>query len=171
MSTTSIDTKNSILSSSFYLGKYYSPNRDAKSSSKRADMSNDLLVSYDGKALKKFAKDITKLSYNGEQSNSADNLKSKINAFVSIYNNYTASAKKSSSEEVVARASKLHSLTKKQAEALSDIGITINSDNTLKISEDLLDSVDEDDLKSLFSNSSSFMKQFKKLTSKLDISV
>lgn len=169
--STSIDTDNSSLTSSFYLGKYYSPNRDAKKSSGRTDIANNLLISYDSSALTKFIKDVRSLNFGAEQGNSETNLKSKVKAFVSIYNNFKSSTSKSSSYDVEYRSGKIDGLTKKQADALEDIGITIKDDSTLEIDEDKLDSADIDDVKKLFSNSGDYLKQIKKSISKINMTV
>lgn len=172
MSTNNVaNTTNSTLSSSFYLSKYYAPNRNAKKSSNRKSISNDLLLSHDTSALNKFIKDIRHIDYNTEQSNSEINHKNKVSAFVSIYNNFTASAKKSSAEDVTYRAKRIINFTKKQEDALKKIGITINEDSSLTLDTDKLESADISKVKSLFSNSSTFMKDLKNAASKLDIGV
>lgn len=169
--SSSIDTSNSSLSSSFYLGKYYSPNREAKKSSGRTDISDSLLVSYDTKALNKFIKDVRTLNFNAEQSNADSNLKGKVGAFVSIYNNFKSSTAKSTSYDVTYRANKISKLTKSQSKALEKIGITVKSDSTLEIDEDKLKNAKIDDVKNLFSNSSDFMKQIKKSVSKINMTL
>lgn len=167
--STVINTSNETLSSSFYLSKYYAPNRQAKKSSNRNGMSNDLLIAYDTNALNRFIKDMQHISYNDVQKNSETNHKNKVSAFVSIYNNFTKSAKKSLSLDVTKRADRVIKLTKNQENALKKIGITINDDASLSLDTDKLESADIDKVKSLFSNSSDFVKQIKKVTSKLDI--
>lgn len=167
--STKIDTSNSALTSSFYLGKYYSPNREAKKSSSRIDIADNLLISYDTKALNKFIKDVRSLNFNAEQSNADTNLKNKVGAFVSIYNNFKSSTAKSTTNEVKYRAEKITKLTKSQSEALKDIGITVKSDSTLEIDEDKLKNAKIEDVKKLFSNSSDFMKQIKKSVSKVNM--
>lgn len=166
-----LDTGNSTLSSSFYLGKYYDPNRQAKKASNRKNMSGDSLIAYDSNAINKFVKDIYKIDYNAPQSNSESNLKNKVSAFVTIYNNFVGSTKKSSSSDTVFRADKIKKLTKSQEKSLNKMGISIKEDATLEIDKDKFEDVDIEKVKSLFSNGSDFMKQLKKISSKLDITV
>ncbi|MBD5135722.1 MAG: hypothetical protein HDT39_07155 [Lachnospiraceae bacterium] len=166
-----LNTNNSTLSSSFYMSKYYAPNRNAKTASNRKSISNDLLISYDTNALNKFITDIRSINYNATQSNSETNHKNKVSAFVSIYNNFTESAKKSSSLDVTHRANRIMKFTKKQEDELKKIGITINEDSSLTLDTKKLESADISKVKSLFSNSSTYMKEIKSAASKLDIGV
>lgn len=172
MSTDSVlNTNNSTLSSSFYMSKYYAPNRNAKKASNRKGISDDLLLSYDTNALNRFIKDIRRIDYNATQNNSETNHKNKVSAFVSIYNNFTESARKSSSPDVSYRANRIMKFTKKQEDALKKIGITINEDSTLTLDTEKLESADISKVKSLFSNSSTFMKDIKSVASKFDVGV
>lgn len=79
-----------------------------------------------------------------------------IKDFTKSYNEALKEAGSSSSEAVRSKASSLSYLTKKNSEALDDIGISIGGDNSLSVDDDKLLSSDREKLKGLFGGVGSY---------------
>jgi hypothetical protein len=79
-----------------------------------------------------------------------------VNSFVEKYNSVIKSAGDSDNTGVSRNTSWLTQLTTSNTNLLSSVGITINSDNTLKVDEDTLKSSNVSTLKVLFQGANSF---------------
>lgn len=172
-SSTLIASANSTLTASYYLGKYYNSNRAYKTSSGREDVSNNILISTDSIAIKKFLRDIKKIDTGSlaDDDNKSTNHKNKVSAFVSVYNNFLSSCGKSNDHYNSNRITNIKKLTKSQKKALEDIGISITSDSMLELNTDKLKNADIDDVSALFSKDSDYIKGLTKYSSRINITV
>lgn len=164
-----ISAANSTLPDTYYLKKYYSLNRNARNSSSRKEMTNSELLSYDTSAINSFYKDIKKFKITN--SDSETNLKNKVKAFVSVYNNFIKSASKSEDHYTVAKASKLKNLTKDQKKELEKLGITIKRDSSLELDKDKFKASDIKKVEELFSDKSDYINTTSRITKRIDITV
>ena len=150
------------LSTNFYLRKYYSNNQNAAKSSKRKELSSAALAFEDSRALSRAANSLSKADFTSKYQSSDskkttkdedidDSTRASIEAFVETYNNVITSGKKSGSRETNRYIKQLKTLSKKHADELEDIGISINNDGTLKINDALLKTADKTKVKSLLS--------------------
>jgi flagellar capping protein FliD len=86
-----------------------------------------------------------------------DTIYDKASDFVENYNSLIASATKSSTSTIKNSLSTMKSLTKTNADALSEIGISVDSKSgTLSIDEDTFKSADTAKIKSLFNGTGSY---------------
>ncbi len=85
-----------------------------------------------------------------------DAITSAVNKFVDAYNGVVSSTGESDTKDVLRSASWLVSLTDKNSNLLSSVGIEIGSDNKLSVDESALKSSNVSTLKLLFSGQSSF---------------
>lgn len=79
-----------------------------------------------------------------------------VSSFVDSYNSTIDSAKDSGSRSVVSSASGMVSTTKANKQLLSDVGISIGSDNKLTIDEKAFKASNMSDVKSLFNSVGSY---------------
>jgi hypothetical protein len=86
-----------------------------------------------------------------------DTIYSKASDFVENYNSLIASAGKTSTSTIANSLSSMKSLTKTNTDALSEIGISVDSKSgTLSIDEETFKSADVDKIKSLFNGTGSY---------------
>ena len=143
------------LSESFYLRSFYKSNKDAATSSKRKEMSSSKLSQADAEALRKVLRKLRDFNLNDDTEDGA-NIYSSVSAFLETYNNALNSCGNSSNYKMQRYAKQLKSLAKEYAKELKDIGISINSDGSLKKNDNLLKSADVSDIRDLFSQNADF---------------
>ncbi len=85
-----------------------------------------------------------------------DKIYSSIKSFADNYNTMINSAEDINSSSILRSISGMVSTTKSNEKMLSQIGITINSDNTLSVNEDTVKSADIEKIKSLFNTTGSY---------------
>lgn len=84
---------------------------------------------------------------------------SKVESFVNNYNDVVGQKGKLSSSDVDSEYKWMTSMTSTMSNALSKIGITVNSDNTLKVDKEALADADIKNMKSLFKGTTSYAGQ------------
>lgn len=142
------------LTSTYYMRNFYSNNRSLIKSSGRKECSASQLSYEDSLALHRAAKRLK--TYDFSSSDNTGNLYGTVKAFADTYNNTVSSSAKSSSSAMNRYSRQLKHLVKKYSEQFSDIGITMNNDGTLKVSEDILKNADSDDLENAFGKDAGF---------------
>jgi hypothetical protein len=170
------------LSSDYFLRSFYKNNRDVIKSSDRKAFSNVELSYEDSKALSRAAKGLQRNDYSSvnsdyssydddyeENEDLSDTTKATIEAFVDTYNNAIASGKDSEDHDTARYISQLKSLTKKYADDLEEVGISIENDGTLTIDDELLSIADNDKLENLFSSEQEYPRRVISLASKMNI--
>lgn len=167
------------LSTNFYLRKYYSNNQNAAKSSKRKELSSAALAFEDSRALSRAANSLNKTDFTSKYQSSDskkttkdedidDSTRASIEAFVETYNNAITSGKKSGSRETNRYIKQLNILSKKHADELEDIGISINNDGTLKINDALLKTADKTKVKSLLSPEKEYSRNLYRISRKMN---
>ena len=163
------------LSTNYFLRKYYSNNQKASKSSTRTDFSNVELSFEDSRALSQAAKRLVKNDYGSDtdekDSDIGETTRASIEAFVDTYNNTVASGKKSSDYETKRYLKQLHSHSNKYADQLKDIGITVNSDGSLDLNEDLLKTADNSKARKLLSSDQEYPQKLLKISRKMNSAV
>lgn len=163
------------LSTNYFLRKYYSNNQKASKSSTRTDFSNVELSFEDSRALSQAAKRLIKNDYGSDtdekDSDIGETTRASIEAFVDTYNNTVASGKKSGDYETKRYLKQLHSLSNKYADQLKDIGITVNSDGSLDLNEDLLKTADNSKARKLLSSDQEYPQKLLKISRKMNSAV
>lgn len=163
------------LSTDYFLRKYYSNNQKASKSSTRTDFSNVELSFEDSRALSQAAKRLVKNDYGSdadeEDSDIGETTRSSIEAFVDTYNNTVATGKKSSDYETKRYLKQLHSLSKKYSDQLADLGITVNSDGSLDLNEDLLKTADNSKARKLLSSDQEYPQKLLKISRRMNSAV
>lgn len=81
-----------------------------------------------------------------------DAITSKAKDFVKYYNEMFASAKNSTNSGVTSNLTYINNTTDRNKDALASVGITVNSDKTLSINEDVFKNSDMSKVKDLFQN-------------------
>lgn len=79
-----------------------------------------------------------------------------VSSFVETYNNLVSGTGNSTNDSVLRSAANLVSATKQNADLLKQVGITIGSDNKLKINEETFKQADMTIVKSLFKGQGSY---------------
>lgn len=145
----------SIKSGSYYklLKNYYSSNNASVDSNsedvkkyqakvdRMADASADLSYSLN---------EVMNADYSAEK---RDDLLKDVEKFVEDYNNTVSRAADSDSKSVLQKAKWMTNMTKQYANVLSDIGITIGSDDKLKLDTKTFKEADSDTLRDVFGKS------------------
>lgn len=104
-------------------------------------------------ALYKYVEKLSALDYDGGDKDKAYNA---FLDFVNGYNDLLDNTKDSENSNVIKQADYLKSLVSSNKSALSRLGVTVNSDNTLSINEDKFKEADLSTMKSLFTGVYSF---------------
>lgn len=144
------------LSSNYYLRSFYQSNRDARTASKRNEMSNTELTLADSYALRKALKKLGSSEFNEDQDTS---IRNSVSAYIQTYNNMLSSASDSSDSTLKRNAKQLKNITNEYAKELDKIGITVNDDGTLTGRETLLNSADISKFEKLFAKDSEYMQR------------
>lgn len=156
--------------SDYYLGTFYTNNRDASKKSTRGNFSNVELAFEDSRALTRAAKRLKRNDYTtaAEDGDITESVKASIEAFASTYNNMIESGKGSDDSETKRYLKQLKTLTKKHAEELEDIGITIENDGRLSVNSELLSMADNETVSKLFSPEEEYVKKSLTIASRLN---
>lgn len=152
------------LSSSYYLQNFYYFNRNATKASYRKDYSKTELSYEDTRALKRAASKLSSFHYSNEEN--GDNLVNTIKAFAETYNNAIDSTD-SEDSEIYRQNRQLKALTQKYGDDLTKLGITIEKNGKISISENILKGSTSDELEKVFSDESKYMKGLKKIANRM----
>lgn len=144
-------------------------------SSGRTNYSNVELSYEDSRALNRAAKRLSKSDYGSDTDEKDDDLsetsRAAIEAFVDTYNNTITSGKSSSDYETKRYVKQLNTLSKKHADELSDLGITINSDGTLDLNKDLLKTANNSKARKVLSSDQEYPQKLVKLSRRMNSAV
>jgi len=152
------------LTSDFYLQNFYRMNRKAMKVSTRKDY-NQVELSYeDSRALKKAAAKLSSFDYSEEEN--GDNILSTIQAFTETYNNALESSN-SKDSDINRYNRQLKAITQKYGNDLKDLGITIEEDGKLSVSENILKKSSFDDVKKVFSNESDYVLKIRSIARRM----
>lgn len=131
----------------------------------RGGFSNSQLVEADSEALRKAVNNLEDIDYDEI---SRDDLYSRVKAYADTYNNLVDSVSDSDSGDVVRKNNKMKTLTREQKDNLSNIGITIKSDGTLKIDSEKFNEASVKSIKNVFSNDNSYLNSIKQSTAQVN---
>lgn len=152
------------LTSNFYLQNFYRMNRNAMKVSTRKDYNQTELSYEDSRALKKAAAKLSSFDYSEEEN--GDNIVNTIEAFVETYN-YTMESSSSEDSDTYRQNRQLKALSQKYEKELKNIGITIEEDGKLTVSENILKSSSFDDVRDVFSNNSKYVSQIRNISKRM----
>lgn len=153
------------LTSTFYLQNFYKYNRNAFKASTRNDFTETELSYEDSRALRRAARELSSYEYTEEENGA--NIVSNIKAFVETYNN-TLSSSDSKASDAFRYNKQLQKLTKKYEDELEDIGITIQKDGSLKISESILEGSSYKEVKKVFSKEANYTKELRSIAKRIN---
>lgn len=153
------------LTSDFYLKNFYRYNRNAMKSSARNDYSKTELSYEDTRALKRALAKLSSFDYTEDEN--GDNIVSTIQAFVKTYN-YTMESTSSDSSDMHRQNRQLKALTKKYGDDLKDIGISINDNGTLNLSDNILKKSSLKEIRKVFSEESGYVKSVRNITKRMN---
>lgn len=163
------------LSTNYFLRNFYTNNQKAAKTSGRSGYSNVELSYEDSRALNRAAKRLSKSDFGSDTDEKDDDLndtsKAAIEAFVDTYNYTVTSGKSSSDYETNRYVKQLNTLSKKHADELSDLGITVNSDGTLDLNKDLLKTANNSKARKLLSSDQEYPQKLVKLSRKMNSAV
>lgn len=162
------------LNTDFFMRNFYKENRSAIKSSDRNNFSNIELSYEDSRALSRAARRLMKNDYGtseDEDTDIDDTTRSSIEAFVNVYNNALKTGKDTTDHDTEHYLRQLKTLTKKNADDLEEIGITLEKDGSLSINDELLKMADTSKVRKVFSSENDFTKTVWNLSKKLNISV
>ena len=153
------------LTSDFYLKNFYRYNRNAMKSSARNDYSKTELSYEDTRALKRALAKLSSFDYTEDEN--GDNIVSTIQAFVKTYN-YTMESTSSDFSDMHRQNRQLKALTKKYGDDLKDIGISINDNGTLNLSDNILKKSSLKEIRKVFSEESGYVKSVRNITKRMN---
>ncbi len=152
--------------------KAYYKKQDAESTSDSSDTDKTLsTIKSDASDLQSAASALTssslyaKGSYtvtsaDGKTSTSSDynydNIYDKVSSFIDSYNTMVKAGASSETSSINTKTTNLVSLTSKNSSVLKSLGITANTDGTLKIDEDTFKKADINTIKSVFEGTGSY---------------
>ncbi len=171
MATTTNSTRNfnaessgTSLNSTFYLQNFYRANRNLSKASVRPEYNQTELSYEDSRALKRAASKLSSFDYSEEEN--GDNIVSTIQAFAETYNN-TLDSSNTKDADTYRQNRQLKALTKKYGEDLENLGITIEEDGKLTVSENILKGSSFDEVKKVFSEESEYVKGIRRIAKRM----
>lgn len=168
MSTSSTKISSGInLTSNFFLQNFYKYNRNAIKTSTRNDYNKTELSYEDSRALKRAAAKLSSFDYTEDEN--SDNIVSTIQAFVETYN-YTIESSSSDTSDTYRQNRQLKALTKKYGDDLKDIGISIEENGTLAVSENILKGSSMKELRKVFSEESDYVRNIRSIAKRMNSS-
>lgn len=129
-------------------------------------MSKSALSYADSHALRRAVKNLGSFTYDDEK---ATDIRNSVTAFVNTYNNLLESSGGSSDNELQKSCKSLKKLTEQYAGDLDKIGISVNSDGTLKTRNDLFSSADISKFKKIFSKDSDYMQRVSSYAKRIEL--
>lgn len=155
------------LTSNFFLQNFYRHNRKAMKASTRDDYTKTELSYEDSRALKRAAAKLASFEYTDDEN--GDNIVSTIQAFVDTYN-YTMESSSSSDSDTYRQNRQLKALTKKYGDDLKDIGISIEENGTLSVSENILKGSSVKEIQKVFSEDSDYVQNIRTIAKRMNTS-
>lgn len=152
------------LNSNFYLQNFYKSNRTLAKAKVRSDYNQTELSYEDSRALKRAASKLSSFDYT--ETENGDNIVSTIEAFVETYNN-TLDSSDLTDSEVHRQNRQLRALSSKHESKLNDLGITIEADGKLSITENILKKSSFDEVKEVFSKESDYIKNIHRIARRM----
>lgn len=150
------------LTTEYFLRNFYKANRSAYKASTRDDYTESELSYEDSRALKRAAKQLE--SFDFEEEENGANIANTVKAFVETYNNLLSSTDSKDSNSY--RYNK--QLTQKYEDELEDIGITIEKDGTLSVSESILEGSSYKEVKKVFAKDTNYTKQLTQIARRVN---
>lgn len=158
------DSKNIISGNYYKLTKAYfnkissSSSSNSTSTTKKSTDSTDTatearIAGADADALTDSVTKLMSKSTYASSDEDDDTVSSAVKGYVDNYNAMIKAGTDSSISGIARQTDRLASATSGYKSELSDIGVTINSDNTLSVDEDKLNTADKNKVKSLFTGS------------------
>lgn len=166
MSTSSSKISSGVnLTSNFFLQNFYKYNRNAIKTSTRSDYNRTELSYEDSRALKRAAAKLSSFDYTEGENGS--NIVSTIQAFVKTYN-YTMDSTSSDTSDTYRQNRQLKALTKKYGDDLKDIGISIEEDGKLTVSENILKGSSFKEIHKVFSEESGYVQGIRTIAKRMN---
>lgn len=162
------------LNTDFFMRNFYKENRNAIARNDRNNYSKIELSYEDSRALSRAARRLMQNDYGSQTDKDTDiddTTRSSIEAFVKTYNNALETSRESADTDTEHYLRQLKTLSKKHAEDLEDIGITVEKDGSLSVNEELLKMADTSKVRKVFSPKNSFTKTVLNISKKLNASV
>ena len=153
------------LTSDFFLKNFYKYNRTVTKSSARNDYSKTELSYEDSRALKRALAKLSSYKYTEDEN--GDNIVSTIKAFAKTYNNVIDSTSVKSSD-TYRQNRQLKELTKKYEKELGSIGISIEENGTLSVSDNILRGSSFKEIRSIFSDESDLVRNVRNLAKRMN---
>ncbi|MGL5259114.1 MAG: hypothetical protein ACRC7V_03295 [Lachnospiraceae bacterium] len=134
---------------------YYAKNPDSTGvldTNSNTNTKNLMIIQSDATDLQKSISDVAS---NVEKDMNIDKAYESVSKFVTDYNDFLKSAGNSNDTSILRTTLNLANAVQKSSSLLSNVGITIGSDNTLSINEDTFKNANQSTIQSLFSGNSS----------------
>jgi len=154
------------LTSSFYLNNFYRYNRNAIKTLDRKEFSTTELSYEDTRALKRALSKLDDFDYDSNEE-ASENMLSAINAFAATYN-HTLETSSSKDSDLYRLNRQLKELSKKYEAGLDDLGIRLDDDGKMKISQDILKGSTAKELGKVFSEDSDYMRGMKRISKRMN---
>lgn len=134
-----------------YYAKQEAEESGTDSSTNEATKKEYISIKQDADALYAAANDL--------QNYDSDSIASQVKSYVDAYNSMLDSAAETDNTQILRKAAWMTTTTSSYKNLLSDIGISIGSDNKLELDETKLKEADASVLKTLFQGSNSYMSK------------
>ena len=162
--TYNTESSGTSLNSNFYLQNFYKANRNLTKASVRPDYNQTELSYEDSRALKRAASKLSSFDYS--ENENGDNIVSTIQAFAETYNNALESSE-SKDADTYRQNRQLKALSNKYGEDLENLGITIEEDGKLTVSENILKGSSFEEVKKVFSEESEYVKSIRRIAKRM----
>ena len=152
------------LTSDFFLKNFYRYNRSAIKTTARKDYTQAELSYEDTRALKRAVAKLSSFEY--EEGENGTNIVNSIQAFVKTYNN-TISSTSDKDSDTYRQNRQLKALTEKYGDDLKNIGISIEKNGTLSVSENILKGSSFKEIHKVFSDESGYIPSVRTIAKRM----
>lgn len=153
------------LTSDFFLKNFYKYNRNVIKSSARSSYSKTELSYEDSRALKRAVAKLASFDYS--ETENEDNIESTIKAFVKTYN-YTIESTSSKDSDTYRQNRQLKALSQKYSKELKNLGITVEENGTLSVSDNILKNSSMKEIRKVFSEESDYVQKVRNIARRMN---
>ena len=153
------------LTSNFYMKNFYRYNRNAIKTADRKEYSSTELSYEDTRALKRAIAQLGDFEF--DEYDNEENLRNTIKAFAETYN-LTMESTSVKDSDTYRLNKQLKELTAKYGDKLEDIGLTIQEDGKLKLSNTVFEGTSLKEFKEVLGKDSDYMQGLKRISRRMN---
>ena len=122
-----------VMSTTSLMKRAYAGNTLFKDTNYRKNRNGHEVVSADRKALTRALEQLSDLDFDSTDEDDTKSIYNTVTSYLNVYNNTVSSATNSDNSQIARTGKQMRALMKEYDQELSDIGISVKSDGTVKV--------------------------------------